>query len=240
MTVSRREFLKGLTVLGFSVLGGGALVTESACASKRRWPSGQLERRLAYNIVSTEETIYAEILCYTQRGTIDPQPLQEVINLLHQQGGALPSKFSILLVEEDIPGDPERVGLTDGNRDLIIINLGRLFTSPGDYVPQGYTPAHIANGVFAGEVCNLMFSETKQLPAGIPPNREDIQRFCDAFGVMVAAIRAGRTYPEYRDDLNSKFVYEEEGGGKDKVPSFDSETYRRFQNACQKPFLKFE
>lgn len=217
------------------LLVGGSLAT--ACAAKESWSPGKLERKLSYRITGPEGTIPAEVLFYTRRAEINERPLQELMSLFHQQGGVLPGKFSILLIEKDLPGDPEALGQTNSQLELIIVSFGRLFATPDIYVPKGYTPESIANGILTAEVCNLMFSESEQLPAGIPLTRDNTEKLCDSVGVMVAAIAAGKTHSEYTQDASHRFIYR---GRLGDLFRLDPETYRRFREALQEPLLKFK
>lgn len=235
-SASRVGLAKDLALLGFPIGCSPKPKTESPTSllTSTQEPTPRTERKLSLKFVSPEQTAWAEVYLRSERiSDINREPLEKMVNLLVRYGGVLPKKFNIVFQEESF-ANPLVLGMTNSESEEISISLGSLFSNPQKFVSEEYTTEAFANGVFAGEIFSLMFSECQCLPADMSVTKDNIEKMGDSFGMMVAAILSQRAYEQYVGDTNV-FLYR----GREPVFLFDPKTYEIFQQALSKPLLEF-
>jgi hypothetical protein len=152
----------------------------------------------------------------------------QIASLYREQGGIFPSEAELWFHEEE----SGTLGCTNAEENFMEISFREIYESG---VPEGYTVESLANGVLAGELCNLMVSESGYISGAEPPTRDNIMWVCESLGVMVEAICAGRSYGQYCQDTVEVFSYK----GKPAL-HFDLITYEIFQGVLQEPLLTFD
>lgn len=244
--VTRRRFLRDATLAGFGAMVAAVL---PSCVSSPKGSSPSPKDRVPSPTPGepkpvpdgappppTEEPeceggILRVYLSTSRKFQFNQETFFKIASLYRQQGGIFPSEAELRFHEEesDVPGR------TDAERNLIEISFRELYENHEKYVPEGYTIESLANGILAGELCNLMASESGQISGAEPPTKDNIEWVCESFGVMVAAIYVGRSYEQYYQDTFETFSCK----GR-PVLHFDPGTYQILQEVLQEPLLRFD